>query len=87
VPKLVAYRFIAPALELPEPVRLVCERGQPEELMARLAVRSPDVVLADAPASPALKIRAFSHLLGESSVSIVGTADLVAAYGVASPSR
>jgi LysR family transcriptional activator of nhaA len=78
LPKLLAYRILAPALDLPAPVQLVCEEGQPEDLLARLAVRALDVVLADAPANPALKVRAFSHLLGESGISFHGTPELVA---------
>ena len=39
-----------------------------------------DVVLSDVPTSPLVKVRAFNHLLGECSVSFMGTAKLAAAY-------
>jgi LysR family transcriptional regulator, transcriptional activator of nhaA len=80
LPKLIAYRLIEPALDLPEAVQVVCEQGKPENLLAQLGLHTLDVVLADAPVNPGTKIRAFSHLLGESAVSFFGTPKLVAAY-------
>jgi LysR family transcriptional activator of nhaA len=38
------------------------------------------VVLADAPAAPAVKVRAYNHLLGESAVSVFGTERMAAAH-------
>jgi len=80
LPTPIAYRLIEPALRLPEPVQVVCERSKLEELLTRLAVHTLDVVLADAPISPALKVRAFNHLLGECGISFFGTPGLVAAH-------
>ena len=80
LPKLIAYRLIEPALHLPEPVQVICEQGKSDNLLAQLAVHSLDVILTDAPLSPTMKLRAFSHLLGESSVSFFGTPELVKAY-------
>ncbi|MFM7033648.1 MAG: LysR family transcriptional regulator, partial [Planctomycetia bacterium] len=39
-----------------------------------LAVHAVDLVISDAPMMPSLRVRAFSHLLGETSVSIYGAA-------------
>ena len=80
LPKLVAYRLLEPAFHLPEPVRLVCHEGDPAELLTRLAVYELDLVLSDSAIGPEVKVRAFSHLLGECSVSVFGTKDLAAAY-------
>lgn len=80
VPKLVAYQMIEPALHLPQPVRLHCVLSTPEQLLAELAIYALDVVLADAPAPPAVKVQAYSHLLGECGVSIFGQARLAATY-------
>jgi LysR family transcriptional activator of nhaA len=80
LPTPIAYRLIEPALRLPEAVQIVCERSKLEELLTRLAVHTLDVVLADAPVSPALKVRAFNHLLGECGISFFGTPGLVAAH-------
>jgi LysR family transcriptional activator of nhaA len=76
VPKLIAERLIAPALDLREPVRLVCREGAPGRLLADLALHELDVVLADAPASPEVKVRAFSHLLGSSGVTFFARPEL-----------
>jgi LysR family transcriptional activator of nhaA len=80
LPKLIVYRLIEPALHLPEPVQVVCDQGKTEQLLAQLAVHTLDVVLTDIPISPGSKIRAFSHLLGECGVSLLGTPALVAAH-------
>jgi len=80
VPKLIAYQMIEPALRLPEPIRLECIEGKLERLLAELAVYALDLVLADAPAPPAVKVRAYSHLLGECGVSVLGSETLAAAH-------
>lgn len=78
VPKLVAYQILEPALHLPEPIQLDCVHARPERLVAELAVYALDVVLADTPAPPAVKVRAYSHLLGECGVSIFAAPPLAA---------
>ena len=80
VPKLVAYQMLEPALRLPEPIQLDCVHERPERLLAELAIYGLDVVLADAPAPPAVKVRAYSHLLGECAVSVFGTERMAAAH-------
>jgi LysR family transcriptional activator of nhaA len=80
VPKLVAYEMLEPALRLPEPIQLDCVHERPERLLAELAIYGLDVVLADAPAPPAVKVRAYSHLLGECGVSVFGTERMAAAH-------
>jgi LysR family transcriptional regulator, transcriptional activator of nhaA len=80
VPKLIAYRMLEPALRLLEPVQLECIHDTPERLLAELAIFGLDVVLADAPAPPGVKVRAYSHLLGESPVSVFGGDRLAAVH-------
>jgi LysR family transcriptional activator of nhaA len=80
VPKLVAYQMLEPALRLPEPIQLACVHEKPERLLAELAIYGLDVVLADAPAPPAVKVRAYNHLLGECGVSVFGTQTVAAAH-------
>ncbi len=72
LPKTIVYRLLKPALSLPEPVQVICDQGKPDYLLAQLAISALDLVLADAPISPSMKIRAFNHLLGECGVSILG---------------
>lgn len=80
VPKLVAYQMLEPALRLPEPIQLDCIQERPERLLAELAIYGLDVVLADAPATPAVRVRAYSHLLGECAVSVFGAERVAAAH-------
>jgi LysR family transcriptional activator of nhaA len=80
VPKLVARRLLEPALRHPDPVRLVCREDKPDRLFAELAVHNLDVVLSDAPVGPSIRIRAFSHLLGECGVTFLATPELAAAH-------
>jgi len=68
--KLIAYRLIAPALSLDQPVQVVCREDRPDRLVADLAVHGVDLVLSDAPMPPTVRVRAFSHLLGECGVTI-----------------
>lgn len=80
VPKLVAYRLLLPALSLPEPVHVVCRDGKPERLLAELSVHALDLVLSDAPVGAEVKVKAYSHLLGETPVAFFGTEALAAAH-------
>jgi len=64
LPKEIAYRILKPALLLGRSVRVVCREGTLERLLADLAVHEIDVVLSDAPLTPHLNVRAYSHGLG-----------------------
>jgi LysR family transcriptional activator of nhaA len=76
VPKEIAHRFLEPALALKQPVRIVCREGTLERLVADLAVHEIDLVLSDAPITPSLHVRAYSHHLGTCEESWMATADL-----------
>jgi LysR family transcriptional activator of nhaA len=80
VPKLVVRRLLQPALELSEPVRLVCHEASYEKLLADLTLHMLDVVISDAPVPPGSGVRAFTHLLGETGVSFFGTKELVKTF-------
>jgi LysR family transcriptional regulator, transcriptional activator of nhaA len=66
VPKLVACRLLRPLMNAPSPVRLVCREENTEQLLTQLATHALDVVLADTPAPPHIRVKAFNHTLGES---------------------
>ena len=80
VPKLVAHRLLEPALEMEVPIELVCVEGEPEDLIARLATYSLDLVLTDAPRSADVAVRAFDHLLGECGVTFFANEELAETY-------
>lgn len=72
MPKVVVQTLLEPALHLREAVRIVCREASSDQLLGRLATHELDVVLSDSPVDPSLKIRAYSHLLGECGVIFVG---------------
>jgi LysR family transcriptional regulator, transcriptional activator of nhaA len=78
LPKEIAQRLLEPALRLAQPVRLKCHEGTLERLVANLAMRELDVVLSDAPVTPTLNVRAYSHLLGTSGVCWMATPAIAA---------
>ncbi|HEX8713798.1 MAG TPA: transcriptional activator NhaR [Terracidiphilus sp.] len=71
MPKAVVQMLLEPALHLHESVRIVCREATSDQLLGRLAIHELDVVLSDSPVDPSLKIRAYSHLLGECGVVFV----------------
>ncbi len=80
VPKLLAYRVLAPALELAEPVRLICHEAPLSDLLALLSVHKLDLVLADCPMSPTLNVRAYNHILGETGISFFAASSEASKY-------
>ena len=78
VSKLIACRLVEPALHLAAPVRLICREGRLNSLVAELAVHRLDLIIADRPMPSHLSVRGHSHLLGESGMTVFGTAALVA---------
>jgi len=70
VPKLIAYRVLAPALAMGEAVQLTCSEDAPERLIAELADHRLDVVISDAPLTSAVRVKAYSHLLGSCPVAL-----------------
>lgn len=78
VPKAIAYRLLEPAMSLAEPVRLVCREWKLDSLLSELAVHRLDLVIADAPIPPSVRVRAFSHRLGVSGTSFFATRALAA---------
>ena len=69
VAKSVAYRLLEPALNLAEPVRLICSEGKFPDLLAQLALQRLDLVLADEPMSKRINVKAFNHPLGSTAMS------------------
>jgi LysR family transcriptional activator of nhaA len=85
LPKLVTYRILEPALKLPDPVQLVCVEGKLEQLYAEMAGHQLDLLISDSPAGPGVRIKAFSHLLGECGVLVFAAPKLAAKYQVGFP--
>lgn len=76
VPKEIVQRLLEPALQLGQSVRLTCKEGTLDRLVADLAIHESDLVLSDAPITPALNLRVYSHHLGASGVCWMAKATL-----------
>lgn len=76
VPKTIAYRLLAPALALSEPVRIICRENSLANLLAELALHRVDMVLADGPIPPGINVRGYSHALGECGISFLAVPQL-----------
>ena len=76
VPKTIAYRLLAPALSLPDPVRIICRENNLASLLAELALHRVDMVIADGPIPPGINVRGFNHVLGECGISFLAVPNL-----------
>jgi len=81
VPKSIAYRLLAPALNLPEPVRIICSENSINSLLAKLAIHRIDLVIADGPIPSSLNVNGFNHSLGDCGVAFFATKKLAKKLG------
>lgn len=76
VPKLLVRQLLAPAFRQVQQLSLTCLEDRFDRLLAELASHSVDVVIADSPLPPDAAVKAFNHLLGESTVTLVAPSPL-----------
>lgn len=80
IPKSIAYRLLAPAMRMTEPVRLICQEDKLERLFAELAVHHLDLIISDRPLPTELGVKGYSHLLGTSAVAFFSAQPSAAQY-------
>ena len=80
IPKLLAYRLLSTVTSMPADVRLVCDEGEFETLLADLALHRLDVVLTDRPATVSANLKVFSTRLGEFATGLFATPALAERY-------
>ncbi len=80
VPKLLAYRLLEPIWTVEQPIRLICNEGKYESLLADLALHKLDLVLTDRPPPSSGGLRLFGHSLGIYEISLYGSGDLVSQF-------
>ncbi len=80
IAKLIAYRILEPVLELEDPVRVICHEGNLDKLLGDLAVHKLDLVLSDRPLPPGLHVKAYNHVLGNSTISFFAQKRLAKSY-------
>ena len=76
VPKSIAYHLLAPALQLPETVRIICRENSIDSLLAELAVHRLDLVISDGPIPTSVNVRGFNHSLGDCGITFFATPEL-----------
>jgi LysR family transcriptional activator of nhaA len=84
VPKLVAYRLLAPVMR-DASTHLTVIEDDTDRLVANLSIRRLDVVLSDSPVGAGVKVRAFNHLLGECGVTFFAARSLAEQYRAGFP--
>ncbi len=68
-PKLTSFDILRPIFTHEPAIQVTCHEGKLDDLLAQLATHRLDVVLADEPASPGLKLKTFNHPLGSSGIT------------------
>ena len=81
VPKSIAYRLLVPALQLSEPVRIVCRENSVDSLLAELALHRIDLVISDGPIPTGVNVRGYNHRLGECGISFFAVPSLAETLG------
>ncbi len=80
VPKLLATRILKPAFKLSYLARIVCLEGTLDRLLADLAIHRLDLVIGDTQAPSTVNVHAYSHLMGESTITLFATAKIATRY-------
>jgi LysR family transcriptional activator of nhaA len=80
VPKSIAYLLLEPSVRLPEQLRIICREANLTDLLADLAIRRLDIVIADSPMPANVDVRCYNHLLGECSITFFGKPALARRY-------
>lgn len=80
IPKLLAYRLLSSVFKMPVDVRLICDEGEFETLLADLALHRLDVVLTDRAAPVGGNLKVFSNRLGDFATGIFGSSEQVDRY-------
>ncbi len=80
IPKLVALRILKPALELDEPMRVVCREGDLEHLLADLALHRLDLLVSDRPIPAGTSVKAYNHPLGDSGINLFAHESIAGRY-------
>jgi LysR family transcriptional activator of nhaA len=77
LPKVLVQRLLEPAFHIGHPIQLICREDRVvEDFMAALAGQELDLVLADRPLGPGIKVHAFNHLLGECGTTFLAKSKL-----------
>ena len=77
LPKVLVHRLLEPAFHIGKPIQLICREDRVvEDFLGELAGQELDLVLADRPLGPGLKVHAYNHLLGECGTTFLASPKL-----------
>ena len=74
IPKRMAALLLQPAVDAHPDLTLAAREGPLPQLLAALAIHDLDVVIADVPATEEVKVKAFTHRLGDCGTTFFGAA-------------
>lgn len=87
IAKTMAFRLLQPARGAGLGMRLICKEGRFDHLMTELTTHRLDLVIADRGVPPGGALRGYTHLLGSSTLTIMGHPRLCAAWPGPFPQR
>jgi LysR family transcriptional regulator, transcriptional activator of nhaA len=76
--KLITFEILKAAFQFRDPIHVICREGEIGPLVHQLQTHRLDIVLADEPASSALKAKTFNHRLGRSGITFCAMPALAA---------
>jgi LysR family transcriptional activator of nhaA len=76
VPKNLTYLLIHPILESNPDLRIIFLEDNTEKLLAQMAIRQLDLVIADCPIPPSINVIAYNQLLFRSGISFIASRSL-----------
>ena len=81
LPKVLVQKLLAPAFEIEKPIQLFCREDRVvEDFLGELASHELDMVLADRPVGPGIRVHAYNHLLGECGTTFLASPKLATVY-------
>ncbi|WP_020653190.1 LysR family transcriptional regulator [Massilia niastensis] len=87
IAKTMAFRLLQPAREAGLAMRLICREGRFDDLMIDLTAHKLDLVISDQGLPTGGAIRGYTHLLGSSTVTVLGHPGLCMAWPGEFPQR
>lgn len=78
LPKVLVQKLLEPAFQIEKPIQLICREDRVvEDFLGELVGHELDMVLADRPLGPGIKLHAYNHLLGECGTTFLANPALV----------
>lgn len=81
VPKVLAFNLFRTCLDHEEDLKLVCNEGDLDSLLADLALNRLDIIFSDQPLPPGGNIKAYNHFVGETGMAFLAQAELAEKLG------